>query len=257
MKKLFYIFPLLFTFLIISCGQRPSNVLPKNMMIDVLYDLQLAQGMINNHNIELIRTEEGKQAVMNSVLLKYNISQKDLDSSIMWYSDNLIEYKAVNDSVAARLKNKVKILREEDLALRGISTVKKDTIPNHFYLDKSESRYTFLFTESDIMNDSITDFSLNFKVLGLNKKKRRLDTKVYFIYRDTTIVNQILAEKDSIYQILKPDLPDSLLTKIQGYFRLESASRSIVPLKVYDVRYVDRRSAEDKEFDALMNAPKK
>lgn len=255
MKKLFYIFLIAFASLALSCGQRPSNVLPKDKMIDVLYDLQLAQSVINNRNIEIVQTEEGKSAVMNSVLSKYKISQEILDSSIMWYSDNLMEYKAVNDSVVARLRKKVQILREEDLALRGISTIKKDTIPAYFYLDRSEPRYTFLFTKNDIVEDSITDFSLNFKVLGLNERKRKLETKVYFIYSDTTVVNQLEVNKDSVYQIQKPSLPDSLLTTIQGYFRLENVSRSI-PVKIYDVKYVDRRSAEDKEFDALMNAPK-
>lgn len=255
MKKLCYIFLTIFFLLAVSCGQRPSNVLPKDKMIEVLYDLQLAQGIINHNNIELVHTEEGRRTVMNSVLAKHKISQNDLDSSIMWYSDNLMEYKAVNDSVTNRLRNKVKILRDEDFALRGISTVKKDTIPVFFYLDKESPRYTFYFTESNIVNDSITNFRLRFNVIGLNERSRKLETKVYFVYKDTTIVNQILVQKDSVYQIDKPNLSDSLLVNIQGYFRLENARRT-VPVKVFNVEYVDRRTDEDKEFEALMNAAK-
>lgn len=221
----------------VSCSERPGNVLSKNEMIDVLYDLQLAQAMHDDYNIELAKTKEGKEAIMNSVLLKYNLSRADLDSSIVWYSDNLSEYKAINDSVTAKLRKQVDILREEDNILRGINTDNTNTLPFYFYLDRSNTRKIFSFRESDMSDKGgLKNFRLSFKVIGLNGIDRNIETGVYFVYKDTTIVNKLTLTADSSYVVVKPDIPDSLLTQIQGFFRLPRIS-TLMPMKVYDVSY--------------------
>lgn len=245
MRKTGFILSVISLFAMLSCGERPSYVLSKNEMIDVLYDLQLAQAIHDDYNIELSKTQEGKDAIMNSVLLKYNLNRADLDSSIVWYSDNLSEYKVINDSVVARLKRKVDILRAEDEVLRGVNVANNNTIPFSFYLDRSNMRRTFSLHESDMSEEGgLKNFKLSFRVLGLNNIDRSLETGVYFVYKDTTVIDIMTMTKDSLYVISKPNMPDSLLTRIQGFFRLPRI-RTLMPMRVYDVTY--SQNQEEKE----------
>ncbi|WP_101688992.1 DUF4296 domain-containing protein [Dysgonomonas massiliensis] len=237
MRKAGFILLVVSLLVMVSCSERPGNVLSKNEMIDVLYDLQLAQAMHDDYNIELAKTKEGKEAIMNSVLLKYNLSRADLDSSIVWYSDNLSDYKAINDSVTAKLRKQVDILRVEDNILRGINVDNNNTLPFYFYLDRSNTRKTFSLRESDMADKGgLKNFKLSFKVIGLNGVDRNIETGVYFVYKDTTIVDKMTLKQDSSYVVVKPDMPDSLLTQIQGFFRLPRIS-TLMPMKVYDVSY--------------------
>lgn len=250
MRKVGFILLVVSLLVMLSCSERPGNVLSKNEMIDVLYDLQLAQAMHDDYNIELAKTEAGKEAIMNSVLLKYNLSRADLDSSIVWYSDNLSEYKVINDSVTARFRTKLDVLRAEDNILRGINVDDNNILPFHFYLDRSNTRKIFSLRESDMADKGgLKSFKLSFKVLGLNGIDRNIETGVYFVYKDTTIVDKMTLIKDSSYVVVKPDMPDSLLTQIQGFFRLPRI-RTLMPMKVYDVSYVqDSLSLEANELD--------
>lgn len=247
MKHTRFILLIVSLFIVLSCSQRPSNVLSKEEMMDVLYDLQLAQAIHDDYNIELSKTKDGKEAVMNSVLLKHNLNRADLDSSVLWYSDNLGEYKVINDSVSARLRRQVNVLRAEDEALRGVNVIENNnTIPFCFYLDRANAKRTFLLRESDMADKGgLKNFRLSFKVLGLNKDlDRNIETGVYFLYGDTTVVTKMMLKKDSSYVIQKPNMPDSLLTQIQGFFRL-SRTRTFMPMKIYDVKYTQEAIEEE------------
>lgn len=250
MKQFGLILFIVSMFFMLSCSQRPNNVLSKKEMMDVLYDLQLAQAMYNDQNIEVLNTQEGKDALLTSVLTKYNLSQADLDSSVVWYSDNLGEYKIINDSVVQRLRRRLSVLREEDNALRGVENTGNNTIPRYFYLTKSDSKRTFFFQESDLQEEGgLANFRLKFNTLGFNGEDRQIETGVYFVYKDTTVVNKMTIQKDSLYIVEKPNLPDSLLNQIKGYFLLPQ-SRIFMPLKLYNVEYIDKRTDSEKESDS-------
>lgn len=100
----FIIYIIILTAFFTSCGRRPRYVIPEDKMVDVLYDIHIAQAIYRDNH--LYSDDSKKDALIEGVLRKYKITQADLDSSLFWYSDNIQYYRIVNDSVISRLKKK-------------------------------------------------------------------------------------------------------------------------------------------------------
>lgn len=83
MKK---VIPLLFLLLVslISCENRPKEVLSKTKLEAVLYDYHLAQGLIDRLPAE--ERMDKSQDYINAVLQKHGITQAQLDTTILYYN---------------------------------------------------------------------------------------------------------------------------------------------------------------------------
>ncbi len=103
MKKL--ILPLLFILLFSSCKndvvKKPDNLIEKDRMVDVMYDLSLLEAMkyqspsaIETHKID--PTEY--------IYIKYKIDSAQFVQSNMYYASDYKEYKNIYDQINARLK---------------------------------------------------------------------------------------------------------------------------------------------------------
>lgn len=73
-------------FVVFACSESvPKGVMPRDKMVDVLYDFHLAQSLEQPHLGPKIDID----AVMSAFYEKHNITKEDLDSSLSWYSKNM------------------------------------------------------------------------------------------------------------------------------------------------------------------------
>ncbi len=146
----------LLMFLLMSCDDRPKDVLSRGKMEDVLYDYHIMQGIIDELPSE--EREAKAQDYINAVFEKHGITEAQFDSSIVYYNrhtkdlhkiySNLKErYSTVNDEIqlvngnndmmavfatggdTTNLWNSAKLLalRNKDLLNRESFTIQADT----------------------------------------------------------------------------------------------------------------------------------
>lgn len=204
-----------------SCKRRPSYVLSENKMMDVLYDIRLTEAIYNSQ--ASYRPDSMKDALVEGVLRKHNITQAELDSSLYWYSENINQYVSINDTVTSRLRangEKMRALVEKRNNLRRNQS--EYIIPPYFNLTEMTPTMSFNLDSSQVSGLNLPAFIFKFDVQGLNEL-HSLDAGIFFKYRDTTLYEVRRITRDSInYAFAKPYLPDSLLKGISGYVHLRN-----------------------------------
>ena len=88
---------LLFT----ACDRRPSDVMDKRQMAEVLTDVHLAESAVAQSEWKSSRAH--KQLYGNSVFEKHGITKEDFDRSVEWYALHPEKYVAVYDIVEENL----------------------------------------------------------------------------------------------------------------------------------------------------------
>lgn len=96
---------LLFIPLMISCGKTPGGVLSQNEMADLIVDLQLAEVYIDSRSGDF-QTDSSKQVIKQSIFKKHGITQKEYDSSMVWYAHNMEDYVKAYDKAVGKLKHR-------------------------------------------------------------------------------------------------------------------------------------------------------
>lgn len=108
-----YIFLFITAIVIISftsCSNRPKNVLSKGNMEDLLYDYHLARSMSDTLSQDQLYKQD---YYIKGVLKKYNISQADFDSSMVWYSRHVEDMSDIYQNIQDRLKADVEKLNRQ------------------------------------------------------------------------------------------------------------------------------------------------
>ena len=107
--------------LVISCAEkvveRPENLLPKEKMIDIYYDLALL-GSVGSVNTSVLSTN-GVQT-MPYIFKKYSIDSLQLVQSDLYYASIPLEYQGMYEEVESRLDAQ-KSAQEEAQKKRGDS----------------------------------------------------------------------------------------------------------------------------------------
>lgn len=95
---------LAFCLLVSSCKVRkPSDVIPEATMEDLLYDYHIAKALGEN----LPYNENYKKALyLESVFDKYNVTEAEFDSSMVWYARNVDVLAKIYDRLNSRAKTK-------------------------------------------------------------------------------------------------------------------------------------------------------
>lgn len=219
-----------------ACSRRPRHVLPETKMVDVLIDIQLAQAIYTRDN--QFNNDLKRDALIEGILKKHKITQAELDSSLVWYSDNIEYYETISDSVSSKLKARNNQLS----ALINTATGKNrpnSFIPTYFNLNQFTPVMAFDIDSFKIKNVDVPKFRLKFNVQGLSDLQQ-VEAAVFFRYKDTLINEVIPVEKNQLYVLDKPHLADSLLKSVSGYVRLRNKVKG-VPLNValYNISYLD------------------
>lgn len=240
-----------FVSLIIFSACKKDNVLSRDKMVEVLRDIQLAEA-ISSTRYDDFRLKEQKEALINGVLEKHNITRAQLDSSLVWYSDNVDIYNRVNDSVVATLR------REQDLltkrmprSLRPRKTVNFSILPAFFYLNEANPLLTFTIDSFQIKK--YPDLKIDLSTLWV-QEDTDADLSVTFTYRDTLINEVIKLDRDTLYTIIKPEVSDTL-KMVSGYIQLNTEGVSHQNILLYDIAVRDSIKAELPDIPELSELP--
>jgi len=131
MKKIIYI--LFISILIVSCTsktifKKPDNLIPKEQMIDLLVDIQLARGA------KSVKNKYGKRNIdyMYLVYEKYHIDSTRFAESNFYYTTDVDQYadilKKVKNQIIEKRDFYEKIVREKD-SLKRVKTPMIDEKP--------------------------------------------------------------------------------------------------------------------------------
>ena len=101
MKRFYALFVVL---LIWSCNdkvtyEKPENLIGKEKMTDLLYEMHIA---IGTSNIKKVHLEKNRN-YMSLVYDKYGIDSTQFASSNLYYTSNIIEYEEIYEEVERRL----------------------------------------------------------------------------------------------------------------------------------------------------------
>ncbi|MFK5878822.1 MAG: DUF4296 domain-containing protein [Flavobacteriaceae bacterium] len=125
MKKLIAL--LFVSIFIFSCTsntifEKPKNLIPKDSMIDLLVDMQLAVGARSGKNID----EKYGLDYMPLVYEKYNIDSTRFAESSFYYTTDVDHYTKILKKVKSRLK---KLKDENEAVLEEQDSIKKENYP--------------------------------------------------------------------------------------------------------------------------------
>lgn len=229
--------------MVFSCQNRPSEVLPRKKMERVMYDMYIAEAIIDN-DYQLFNLPEEKEALIDQVLEKHKISEARWDTSLSWYSDNIDLYLQLNDSVKSRLQRDQIIA--EQLNLQQIAQNKEyevkppDYIPSSFYIASLGCDRGFKFkldstqlTEKFADNDTIY---FRFTTLGVYPMDiYSLKAMLRIEYSDTIIYEGSKLEENKSYSfnVLKHIKKDSIVA-LDGFINL-SGKFPPIPIQLYKI----------------------
>ncbi len=101
--------------MVISCNkspvEKPENLIPRDKMVDVIYDLSVLDALKSQRPIYL---EQNNINPRTFVFEKYKIDSLQFAKSDQYYASDLTEYKKMYDEVSHRLEERKK---EADKAL--------------------------------------------------------------------------------------------------------------------------------------------
>lgn len=238
MQKFYIYITLIILVLLSACSKNPKHVIPEEKMVDVLYDIQLAQVIYRNKSG--LTSEEQRDAIVAGVLDKHKITQAQLDTSLIWYADNLKTYIRINDSVVSKLRSKNNILTAEINAISEARRVRTSRlIPSIYYLDKASPILSFNIDSIKLKTIDIPSFYLSFDVFGL-LDSQKVNGALYYTYRDTIIRQEIPISENTHYSLDKPNKPDSLLKGIAGYIFMDKYKEGLPnSILLYNINYLD------------------
>lgn len=244
MDNLFkYLLFLILTMLLSSCQNRPSEVLSRKKMENVMYDMYIAEAIIDN-DYQRFAHPETKEALIDQVLVKHKISEARWDTSLSWYSDNIDTYIQINDSVKSRLQRNQKAIAElktlEDAENNQFIIHPPHHIPNNFYLASLGCDRGFKFSLDSLQlverfgdKDSIF---FQFNVIGVYPSDTySLKSMLLIEYADTTLYHSSKLQENKYYSFpLSKHIEQDTIVSLSGFVNL-SGKFPHVPIQLYKI----------------------
>ncbi|MGL4293953.1 MAG: DUF4296 domain-containing protein [Bacteroidales bacterium] len=97
---------------VLACARVPEGVLDNKKMEQVLYDVHIAEGIMDEFPSQY-RTLESKQKLMAGVFRENAITKAEFDSSMVYYGANLDQYMKIYQRVTERLNAQRDLLTTE------------------------------------------------------------------------------------------------------------------------------------------------
>ncbi len=131
-RGFFFLLPLL---VFLSCAEKviepPENLISKDKMIDLLYDLELLNAAKSNKHEAL---EKHAVETMPYLFDKYGIDSVQFVESDLYYASIPLEYEAIYKTIQERLEEKIKVLdearKQKNESIRNKSKNIKDSLKN-------------------------------------------------------------------------------------------------------------------------------
>lgn len=266
-----YLLFLILTMIVFSCQNRPNEVLPRKKMENVMYDMYIAEALIEN-DYQKFDLPEKKEALIDQVLEKHKISEARWDTSLSWYSDNIDQYIQINDSVKSRLQRNQNISQQlkiqQDADNNKFEVKPADYIPPNFYLAGLGCDRGFKFSLDSVqLADRFADedtLFFNFKVLGVFPHDfYSLKSMLLIQYADTTIYQSLKLEENKSYSFpFSKHIEQDTIVSLNGFVKL-SGRFPPVPIQLYQISLAgiekndsSTQSVEDLSNEKLLQEPK-
>ena len=115
--------------------EKPKNLIPKETMVNVIYDLSLLQAMRNSNTAIL---DSNRVEPTTYIYKKYKIDSVQFAKSNEFYASNIKEYEKMYESVNARLILNKKV--SDSLIKKEEDGLKKEIIKNKKKVDTIKSK---------------------------------------------------------------------------------------------------------------------
>lgn len=241
-----YILSAIIAFLILSSCSKPSEVHSRKEMERIMYDVYIAEAMIDN-DYSNFNTPEKKEALINDVFTKHRTSQARWDTSLSWYSDRVEIYLKMNDSVRARLKRNLTQVESQlnrQLAMEQSVTDRtglSSSIPLNYSFDEVNPKNGFRFRLDSNRIKELPDsleLSFSFDVFGVSAyAKPNLITQLILEYKDTTIINLDSISENIHYSFpIERYIEEDTLNSILGFIRLQDTLRLYRNIHLKDIK---------------------
>jgi hypothetical protein len=215
----------------VSCSRVPKDVLPEKKMRKVLYDMQIAEAMVEtdyNH----YRTNEEKQQLYDAVFAKHRITQPEYDSSLVWYGENMDLYMRIYKLV----------LKDIEKNIAAMGDIKQDPLSGEMStkdsLDIWIQKDAFAFKPENMYARSVFDikptipytqgsrYVFAFDVWGLSPSMRyKPRVKLSVVQGDTIVtVNKEITEDGHFEAVLKT-IEARPVNRIFGYIFINHAEK--------------------------------
>ena len=219
--KIKYLIPLFFlSAFFTACDNRPFHVLSDKKMEAVLYDVYIAQTIMDN-NRALFSDSARKADLLNAVLQKHKIDKAVFDSSLVWYSDNLDKYIKVNEKVMERYTKMTEKLRTQqtenpEMQIAEVPSIHYPVNNTAFFLRKVNlPQNVYTFRADTTLKESGGVYNLRFNVLGLPAKIRPVVT--FCVQgQDTTIVRRDSLRGNGFFTMTIGAYPVKQVNRIYG-----------------------------------------
>ena len=93
--------------LCVGCNSTPGYVIPQDEMVKLLVDIHIGESVVET-NREEYEIDSVKKALKQSIYLKHNVTQEQVDTSFIWYGQNIEEYIEVYDEVISMLEDGIR-----------------------------------------------------------------------------------------------------------------------------------------------------
>lgn len=92
--------------LVTNCSGRPSGVLSKEDMAQLLADIHIGEGVIESSS-RSFPNDSAKQAFLQAIYQKHGVTREEVDSSFSWYGYNMEKYMEVYDRTIEILEKRL------------------------------------------------------------------------------------------------------------------------------------------------------
>lgn len=146
-------------------------------MEEVLYDLYLAEGMVNGNHSLFSSDSARKQQMLNSVLKKHKITEAKLDSSIAWYTAHLDQFFKINNRLSERYVQEIALLQDLESQSAQADTQGETRMPYAgdtvtFLNALTLPSHVYSFRADTVMDRHGGEYEVRLFVLGVNEKIR-------------------------------------------------------------------------------------
>ena len=184
---------------LVSCGGRPSNVLPEDKMVKLMVDMELAEAYYNtqSYSSNSERLEIGKK-----VLEAHNVSEESLDTTLAWYGRNMDKYTDLFEKVDKEILKR----RQHYTEIPGEKHKEPDNLwpySTHLILSELSGQEALVFSlpNMEVEKGSILDFS--FYLPNVTNMRGTLGVEYKDGYGDVTILNN--SSKNKVNLTLQTD----------------------------------------------------
>ncbi len=100
-------------FSLAACSGRPSGVLSKEDMAQLLADMHTGEAVIESSS-RTFSTDSSRQAFLQAIYAKHGVTRQEVDSSLSWYGYNIERYMEVYDRTVEILESRLE--KAQDIA---------------------------------------------------------------------------------------------------------------------------------------------